>query len=108
MDPTKPGLAIYRNGKVVHREESAFLPQTDTTSNNYIGRSNWANATSPYENADELFKGQLFDLRGYRTMMTPQKIKDTYAWGKELLGLDLKESTQSTPIAPSTSTPLRA
>jgi hypothetical protein len=92
MDPTKPGLAIYRNGKEVHREESAFLPQTDTTSNNYIGRSNWANATSPYENADELFKGKLFDLRGYRTMMTPQKIKDTYAWGKELLGITTKES----------------
>lgn len=92
MDPTKPGLAIYRNGKEVHREESAFLPQTDTTSHNYIGRSNWANATSPYENADELFKGQLFDLRGYRTMMTPQKIKDTYAWGKNLLGITTKES----------------
>lgn len=95
MDPTKPGLAIYRNGKEVHREESAFLPQTNTTSHNYVGRSNWANATSPYENADELFKGKLFDLRGYRTMMTPQKIKDTYAWGRELLGLSLKESGSS-------------
>ena len=95
MDPAKPGLAIYRNGKEVHREESAFLPQTDTTSNNYIGRSNWANATSPYENADELFKGQLFDLRGYRTMMTPQKIKDTYTWGRELLGLNLKEPSST-------------
>ena len=107
MDPTKPGLAIYRNGKVVHREESSFLPQTDTTSNNYIGRSNWANATSPYENADELFKGQLFDVRGYQTNMSPQKIKDTYAWGRELLGLNLKESA-TTPSTPSSSTPLRA
>ena len=93
MDPVKPGLAIYRNGEEVHREESAFLPQTDTTSHNYIGKSNWANATSPYANADELFKGRMFDLRGYRTMMTPQKIKDTYLWGREKLGLPKDDTT---------------
>jgi hypothetical protein len=86
MDPTKPGLAIYRNGEEVHREESAFLPQTDTTSHNYIGKSNWANATSPYANADELFKGKMFDVRAYQEPMSKKKIEDTVAWGKALLG----------------------
>ena len=83
-DPWKPDLKIYANGEVVHSEESAWLPQTNTK-NNYIGKSNWMNVTSPYDNADELFKGRLFDFRGYRTAMTKNKIKDTYDWGKKLL-----------------------
>lgn len=86
-DAWKPGLKVYRNGELVHTEASAWLPQTNYTTNNYIGKSNWANATSPYDNADELFKGQLFDLRGYRLAMNEKKIKDTYKWGKKLLGL---------------------
>lgn len=79
------GLKIYANGKLVHTEQSAFLPQTNYTTSNYIGKSNWANATSPYANADELFKGRLFDFRGYRTAFTEQKINDTYEWGQKLL-----------------------
>jgi hypothetical protein len=86
-DAWKPSLKIYRNAELVHTEASAWLPQTDFTTNNYIGKSNWMNVTSPYENADELFKGKMFDLRGYRTMMNEKKIKDTYTWGKKLLGL---------------------
>jgi hypothetical protein len=43
--------------------------------------------TSPYDNADELFKGKLFDIRGYRTIMDQKKVKDTYEWGKNMLGL---------------------
>jgi len=86
-DPWKPALKIYANGVVVHTEESAWLPQTNYTTSNYIGKSNWANATSAYDNADELFKGKLFDFRGYRTAMTEKKVKDTVAWGQELLGL---------------------
>ena len=89
--PFSSGLKIYANGKVVHNEENAFLPQTNYTTNNYIGKSNWANVTSPYENADKLFKGRLFDFRGYRTAFTTKKIKDTYAWGQQLLGLNLKD-----------------
>ena len=84
-DPWKPALNIYANGELVHKEPSAFLPQTNETSNNYIGKSNWSNATSPYENADELFKGKLFDLRAYRTPMNKKKIQDTIQWGKTLL-----------------------
>ena len=78
---------IYQNGKVVHTEAAAWLPQTNYTTNNYIGKSNWMNVTSPYDNADELLKGNLFDVRGYRTAMTEKKVKDTYKWGKKMLGL---------------------
>jgi hypothetical protein len=86
-DPTKPGLKIYRNGELVHTEASAWLPQTNFTTNNYIGKSNWTNVTSPYENADELFCGKLMDLRFYKIFMDEKKIKDTYQWGKKLLGI---------------------
>ena len=88
------GLKIYANGKLVHTEETAYLPQTNYTTNNYIGKSNWANATSPYANADQLFMGKLFDFRGYRTAFTEQKIKDTYKWGSALLGLNKKEEEE--------------
>lgn len=89
------GLKIYANGKLVHTEESTFLPQTNFTTNNYIGKSNWASTTSPYANADELFKGKLFDFRGYRTAFTKKKVKDTYDWGYELLGLDKKRAEEN-------------
>jgi hypothetical protein len=86
-DPWKPSLKIYQNGQVVHSENAAWLPQTNATTNNYIGKSNWANVTSPYQNADELFKGRIFDFRGYQTMMNDKKVKDTYQWGQTKLGL---------------------
>lgn len=89
-DSAKPGLKIYANGKVVHTEEAAWLPQTNYTTHNYIGKSNWMNMTSAYENADEYFKGKIFDLRGYRTIMTQKKVEDTYEWGKKMLGLHLR------------------
>lgn len=91
MSPTSSSLKIYRNAKLVHTEASAFLPQTDYTTNNYIGKSNWMNVTSPYENSDELLKGKLFDFRMYKTIMNEKKIKDTYKWGKKLLGLEQNE-----------------
>jgi len=87
-DAFKPGLKIYIDGKVAHTEGSAFLPQNNFTKSNYIGKSNWANATSQMDNKDELFKGKLFDLRGYNQLMTEKKIKDTITWGRELLGLN--------------------
>ena len=86
-DAWKPDLKIYQNGKVVHTEAAAWLPQTNYTTNNYIGKSNWMNVTSPYDNADELFKGSIFDFRGYKTVMPEKKVKDTYKWGKKMLGL---------------------
>jgi hypothetical protein len=100
-DAFKPGLKIYQNGEMVHEEPAAWLPQTNDTSHNYIGKSNWSNATSPFENADELFKGKMFDIRGYETLMTEDKIKDTVAWGKEMLGLsDSAIDSQGTPNLP--------
>ena len=86
-DAWKPSLNIYVNTRLVHTEASAWLPQSNYTTNNYIGKSNWTNATSPYQNADELFKGKMFDIRGYRTRMDEKKIKNTYKWGANLLGL---------------------
>jgi hypothetical protein len=48
---------------------------------------------SSLENADELFKGRLFDLRGYRLPMNEKKIRDTVKWGRNLLGLpEIKEN----------------
>lgn len=87
-DPWKPSLRIYRDAELVHREESAWLPQTNDTLFNYIGKSNWQSQTSPYDNADELFKGKLFDFRGYRTTISEKKVKTMHHWGKEKLGLD--------------------
>ena len=80
-------MKVYRNAELVHTESAAWLPQNNYTTNNYIGKSNWANVTSPFDNADELFKGKMFDFRGYRIAMNEKKIKDTYKWGKKLLGL---------------------
>jgi hypothetical protein len=91
-DAAKPGLAIYKNGKVIHKEFSAFLPQSDTTLKNYIGKSNWMEVTSPFENEDKLFKGSLFDFRGYNKIMTEKKVQDTYAWGQQMLGLHQESS----------------
>jgi hypothetical protein len=86
-DPWKPDLKIYINGELSHTESSSWLPQNNYTTNNYIGKSNWMNVTSPYDNADALFKGRLFDFRGYKTMMPEKKVKDTYTWGKKMLGI---------------------
>lgn len=86
-DPWKPSLRFYRNGELVHTEESAWLPQTNDTMYNYIGKSNWANQTSPYANADELFSGRLFDFRGYRTTLREKKVQAMYGWGQERLGV---------------------
>lgn len=86
-DPWKPSLRIYRDGELVHSEESAWLPQTNETTHNYIGKSNWQSQTSPYANADELFKGKLFDFRAYRTTVKEKKVKAMYEWGVAKLGL---------------------
>jgi hypothetical protein len=86
-DPWKPDLKVYCNAKLVHTEAAALLPQTNYTTKNYVGKSNWTNETSPFDNADQLFKGKLFDFRGYRIRMDEKKIKDTYEWGRKLLGL---------------------
>jgi len=94
-DPWKPSLKVYQNAELVHTEAAAWLPQTNETMYNYVGKSNWTNVTSPYQNADELFKGKLFDFRGYQIRMNDKKIKDTYEWGRTLLGLNESKSLAS-------------
>jgi hypothetical protein len=87
MDSFRPDIAIYINGKQVFLEPSGFLPQSSTLTNNYIGRSNWSNDTSQYENKDELFKGKMFDLRGYKVNLPQKVVEESYEWGRKKLGL---------------------
>ena len=86
-DSFRPDIAIYMDGEQVFLEAAGWLPQASTTSNNYIGKSNWTNETSQYENKNELFKGSLFDVRGYKVPLSEKVIKDSIVWGKDKLGL---------------------
>ena len=86
-DAFRPDIVVYKDGAKVYVEPSGWLPQNNNTTKNYIGKSNWANVTSQYGNRDELFKGSLFDMRGYNNTMSPQVIKESYNWGKKMLGL---------------------
>jgi hypothetical protein len=63
------------------------LPQVTITSNNYLGKNNWINSSSKFENKPELFKGNLFDVRGYNQPISQEKLKKTLKWGKLRLGL---------------------
>lgn len=93
-DAFRPDLGVFINGTKVYTEPAGWLPQNNNTTNNYIGKSNWANATSQFDNADQLFKGKLFDFRGYRTSMTEKKIKDTIQWGSAMLNLNEKDEEE--------------
>lgn len=84
----RPDIDFYINGTVVYSKKGGHLPQASTTTNNYIGKSNWTNVTSQYANKDELFKGLLFDLRGYKTPMDEGKVTATYEYGQEMLGIE--------------------
>ena len=86
-DAFRPDIGIYINGELAFLEPSGFLPQASTLSNCYLGRSNWSNVTSQYENKDELFQGNLFDLRGYKQAIADKVIQESVAWGKSKLGL---------------------
>lgn len=87
-DAMRPDIAIYINGSLMAVKEEGFLPQAKTTSNNYLGKSNWANQESQYELRDELFSGSMFDFRMYDAPMSETKIKRTLQWGMSKLGLD--------------------
>ena len=89
MDAFRPNLDVYINGRFVFKHPNGFLPQTSFTSHNYIGKSNWANATSQFENRDELFKGSIFDFRAYNKIMGAKKVADTAKWGAGLLGIKM-------------------
>ena len=68
-------------------EPDGHMPQTSYVTLNYIGRSNWEGVSSQYQDADERFRGALFDFRLYRLPMSSNKITRTVAWGQERLGL---------------------
>ena len=87
-DSMRPDISIYVNGVQVHVEPSGYLPQAQSTSNNYIGKSNWSNQTSQYELKDELFNGKIFDFRMYNSVMSEGKIKKTLKWGLKKLGMN--------------------
>ena len=86
-DSFRPDVAFYINGEQVFLQPAGYLPQSQSTTNNYIGKSNWANASSQYELKDELFNGKIFDFRMYNNMMSEKKINATIAWGKDKLGI---------------------
>lgn len=86
-DGVRPALQIWIDGFKMAEDSNAHLPQTSFTSNNYLGKSNWFSASSQFENKPEMFKGGLFDLRGYSQSITEGKLKKTIRWGKLRLGI---------------------
>lgn len=86
-DGVRPALQIWINGQNMVEDSSAHLPQTAFTTNNYLGKSNWTDASSTYENRPELFKGSLFDVRGYNQAVNGGKLMKTYLWGRKRLGI---------------------
>ena len=52
-----------------------------------FAESNWTNDTSLSDNKDELFKGSMFDFRMYNKYMPKSKVKKTYKWGTDMLGV---------------------
>ena len=85
-DAVRPDIGIYVNGARVMSMKAGFLPSTGSMTNCYLGKSNWA--ATQYSTSDAYFKGRLFDFRAYRTMASRQLIQDSYAWGKQKLGLE--------------------
>jgi hypothetical protein len=86
-DGIRPNLQVWINGVKMAEKEGTHLPQVAITSNNYLGKSNWINSGSQYENKPELFNGNLFDVRGYSQPVTEDKLKKTIKWGKQRLGI---------------------
>jgi hypothetical protein len=91
-DAFRPDLSIRVDGAELVKKPGGFLPQSDFTTHNYIGKSNWSSATSQYENRDELFKGRLFDFRTYQTPMSFEKQQASMKWGAANLGIPVPGS----------------
>ncbi len=98
-DAFRPDIKIFINGIQSAFFPSGFLPQTNYMTNNYLGKSNWADATSQYENRDELFKGRIFDFRAYNTIMSEKKIGESVKWGTKLLGIPMPQSVMELQAA---------
>ncbi len=111
-DAFRPDIKVYINGIENAFYPSGFLPQTSYMTHNYLGKSNWANVTSQYENRDELFKGRMFDFRTYNTVMSQRKIQETIAWGINLLGIakpqSIKELQEALKVEAANEKPLIA
>jgi hypothetical protein len=88
MDAMRPDLNVYVNGNLVFTQLQGYLPQAKITTNNYLGKSNWANDFSGYELRDELFNGSMFDFRMYSAALPEAKIKRILQWGMGKLGMD--------------------
>ena len=86
-DGVRPAIEIWINGKLMAQDPNGHLPQSSLTSNNYIGKSNWQDASSQYENKAEMFKGRIFDVRGYNQSIDEDKLKRIVRWGKLRLGI---------------------
>ena len=87
MDAMRPDIDIWVNGVKAGEQLAGFLPQNKSTTNNYLGKSNWENDDSLYEIRDELFQGNLFDFRMYSAPLSSDRIDRIQMWGKNLLGI---------------------
>ncbi len=83
----RPTWRVYIDGKMVFEEPDGHMPLRSYTTMNYIGRSNWEGESSQYQDADERFRGALFDFRLYRQPMSASKVTRTVQWGRQKLGL---------------------
>jgi hypothetical protein len=86
-DAVRPALQIWIDGVKMADKSGTHLAQTAITANNYLGKNNWHSEFSKFENKPELFKGSLFDVRGYAQPMASKKLKKTIEWGKKRLGI---------------------
>jgi hypothetical protein len=86
-DSVRPALQIWIDGIKMAEKDGTHMPQVSVTSNNYLGKNNWISDSSQYENKPELFRGNLFDVRGYKLPMDKKKIEKTIEWGKKRLGI---------------------
>jgi len=87
-DSFRPDIIVYINGTMKFVQPSGWLPTAGKLKNNFIGRSNWADATSQFANKDELLNGALFDMRAYSIPMNQNVILNTVKWGSKKLGID--------------------
>jgi hypothetical protein len=94
-DAFRPNISVYIDAKKVFEKESGWLPAASSMTNCYLGKSNWSSSTSQYENRDELFKGKLFDFRGYKRSLSDGMIQDSFEWGKKTLSL---KTLQESPV----------
>jgi hypothetical protein len=86
-DAARPDIGVFVNGEMVFVQPSGFLPQAISTTNNYLGKSNWTDNTSTYELRTNSSVANCFDFRMYKTRMSDTKIRQTIRWGQELLGI---------------------